>query len=142
MSNVDPMGLWSVEAGGFLGGGGTVTVGQNPNGSGFVSVKVGFGLGGGWSIDPAGKQAGYMPCQCASWTGAVGNFAEAGVHAGPAQLGVSIDVGASKNSCKKSEFVDVGPKAEISGIGMKWIAAAGVKASFAGGGSAKGGCSC
>lgn len=142
ISNVDPAGLWSVEFGGYAGIGYTVTIGQNPNGSGFASLKVGFGIGAGWSVDPAGKQAGYMPCQCSSWTGGLGAFAEAGVHAGIAQVGASLDVGKTKNSCGVNSFVDPGPKAEFSGIGMKAIAATGIKASIGGGGSAKGGCTC
>ena len=142
ISNVDPLGLQSLEIGGYLGVGFTVTVGRNPNGSGFASLKVGFGLGGGASFDPLGKQAGYMPCQCSSWTGGLGLFAEAGVHAGIAQLGGSLDVGKTKNSCGTNSFVDPGVKAEFSGIGMKGIAAGGIKASIGGGGSAVGGCTC
>jgi RHS repeat-associated protein len=142
ISYVDPMGLQSLEIGGYLGVGFTVTVGRNPNGSGFASLKVGFGLGGGASFDPNGKQAGYMPCQCSSWTGGLGLFAEAGVHAGIAQLGGSLDVGKTKNSCGTNSFVDPGVKAEFSGIGMKGIAAGGIKASIGGGGQAVGGCTC
>ena len=142
ISRVDPMGLWSFEFGGFAGVGFTATFGQNPNGSGFASLKVGFGLGSGWSFDPLGKQAGYMPCQCSSWTGGLGLFAEAGVHAGIAQLGGSHDVGKTKNSCGTNSFVDPGVKNEFSGIGMKGIAAGGIKASIGGGGSATGGCTC
>lgn len=142
ISRVDPLGLWSFELGGYAGVGYTVTFGQNPNGSGFASLKVGFGLGGGFSFDPVGKQAGYMGCQCASWTGGLGLFAEAGVHAGVAQLGGALDVGKTKNSCGTNSFVDPGVKAEFSGIGMKGIAAGGIKASIGGGGSATGGCTC
>jgi RHS repeat-associated protein len=142
ISLTDPSGLASVEFGGYLGVGFTVTVGQNPNGSGFASLKVGFGIGSGWSFDPLGKQAGYMPCQCASWTGGLGLFAEAGVHAGIAQLGGSLDVGKTANSCGTNSFVDPGVKAEFSGVGMKGIAAGGIKASIGGGGSATGGCTC
>jgi RHS repeat-associated protein len=142
VSRIDPSGLWSLEVGGYAGVGFTVTVGQNPNGSGFASLKVGFGIGSGWSIDPAGKQAGYMPCQCSSWTGGLGVFAEAGVHAGIAQLGASLDVGETKNSCSANSFVDPGVKAELGGLGMKGIAATGIKASIGGGGSAAGECKC
>jgi hypothetical protein len=142
VSFVDPFGLQSLEIGGYAGVGFTVTVGRNPNGSGFASLKVGFGLGGGASFDPLGKQAGYMPCQCSSWTGGLGLFGEAGVHAGIAQLGGSLDAGKTKNSCGTNSFFDPGVKAEFSGIGMKGIAAAGIKASIGGGGSAVGGCTC
>lgn len=142
ISLIDLLGLWSFEIGGYRGVGFSVTFGQNPNGSGFASLKVGFGLGSGWSFDPRGKQAGYMPCQCSSWTGGLGLFAEAGVHAGVAQLGGSLDVGKTSNSCGRNSFVDPDVKAEVGGIGMKGIAAGGIKASIGGGGSAMGGCTC
>lgn len=64
------------------------------------------------------------------------------MHAGMGQLGGSPDVGKTKNSCSTSSFVDPGAKAEFSGVGMKEIAAAGIKASIGGGGSATGGCTC
>jgi RHS repeat-associated protein len=139
---VDPLGLQSLEVGGYWGVGFTVTFGRNPNGSGFASLKVGFGLGGGASFDPLGKQAGYMPCQCSSWTGGLGLFGEAGVHAGIAQLGASLDAGKTANSCGANSFFEPGTKAEFGGMGMKGIAAAGIKASIGGGGSAVGGCTC
>lgn len=142
ISNIDPLGLWSVEFGGYAGVGFTVTFGQNPNGSGFASLKVGFGLGAGASFDPLGQQAGYMACQCRSWTGGLGLFAEAGVHAGIAQLGGTLDAGKTKNSCGTNSFFDKGIKNEFSGLGMKGIAAGGIKASIGGGGSAVGGCTC
>ncbi|KNZ32428.1 MAG: hypothetical protein AD742_11765 [Methylibium sp. NZG] len=142
ISRVDAMGLWSVEFGGYAGVGFTATFGQNPNGSGFASLKVGFGLGSGWSFDPLGKQAGYSPCQCSAWTAGLGLFAEAGVHAGIAQLGASVDAGKTTNSCSANSFFEAGVKNEFSGNGMKGIAAGGVKASIGGGGSAPGGCKC
>jgi len=142
ISNIDPLGLWSVEFGGYAGVGFTVTIGQNPNGSGFASLKVGFGLGGGASFDPLGQQAGYRACQCSSWTGGLGLFGEAGVHAGIAQLGGTLDAGKTKNSCGTDSFFQKGIKNEFSGIGMKGIAAGGIKASIGGGGSAVGGCTC
>jgi RHS repeat-associated protein len=148
VSRVDAAGLASVEFGGFTGvgpipgPGGTITVGQNPNGSGFVSIKVGLGWGGGWSLDPLGTQPGYRPCQCASWTGTIGGFAEAGIHAGPSILGVSADRGTSVNSCSAASYGGVSAKVEVSGIGMQGQAAAGIKASLGGGGSAQGACTC
>ena len=142
ISNTDPLGLWSVEFGGYAGVGLTVTIGQNPNGSGFASLKVGFGLGAGASFDPLGKQAGYRACQCSSWTGGLGLFGEAGVHAGIAQLGGTLDAGKTKNSCGTDSFFEKGIKNEFGGIGMKGIAAGGIKASIGGGGSAVGGCTC
>jgi hypothetical protein len=83
-----------------------------------------------------------MLCQCSSWTGGLGNFAELGAHVGVAQLGGTLDVGKTKNSRGTNSFVDPGVKAEFGGLGMKGLAAAGIKASFADGGSATGGYTC
>lgn len=50
---IDPLGLWSNTAGGYEGPGGEWTWG-NDSGNGFVTGRVGFGDGGGWSYDPNG----------------------------------------------------------------------------------------
>ncbi|WP_318023249.1 RHS repeat-associated core domain-containing protein [Paucibacter sp. DJ1R-11] len=148
VSYVDPAGLQSLEFGGVTGigpvpgPGATLTFGRNPNGSGFAVLKVGLGWGGGWSLDPLGNQPGDRPCQCASWTGTAGGFAEVSVHAGPSILGIALDKGRSANSCGKADYGGVSPKAEVSSIGMQAQAAAGLKLSIGGGGSAQGGCTC
>ncbi|MEB0033154.1 RHS repeat-associated core domain-containing protein [Undibacterium sp. RTI2.1] len=53
VSRVDPLGLWSFTFGGYLGAGFQVSFG-NDNGNGFMTGRVGFGFGGGYSYDPNG----------------------------------------------------------------------------------------
>jgi hypothetical protein len=60
----DPYGLWSVTVDGYVpsfgpfGPGGGVAFGQNPGGSPFFEASVGFGAGGGASVDPDGTSSG------------------------------------------------------------------------------------
>jgi hypothetical protein len=63
MSNIDPLGLWSITIGGYFGVGGEVTVGSD-DGHGFVTTRVGFGIGGGVDIDPDGGIPGGKPTGC------------------------------------------------------------------------------
>lgn len=143
VSGIDPTGLWSFTIGVFPGAGGQVTIGQNPNGSGFMSGQFGFGIGGGLSFNAAGTSPGYQACQCGSWTFGYGLYAEAGVHAGVARLGIEGNVGRNENSCTSSQYGDVKLKLPIKdSIGMKASASFGGQFTLAGGGSAAGGCTC
>ena len=47
VSYADPLGLWSVTVGAYLGVGGQMTFG-NDGGNGFMTARFGFGLGGNW----------------------------------------------------------------------------------------------
>jgi hypothetical protein len=143
ISATDPLGLWSITVGYFPGVGGQVTVCQNPNGSGFATFQFGFGIGGGFSFDPGGKQPGYRPCQCASWTGSYGLYAESGVQLGLPKFGVKAEAGRTVNSCSGDAYGGVSGKAAIKdGFGVKASTSAGGQISFGGGGSATGGCTC
>ncbi len=53
ISRVDPFGLRSFTFGAYYGAGFQVTFG-NDNGNGFMTFRVGFGYGGGYSYDPNG----------------------------------------------------------------------------------------
>jgi RHS repeat-associated protein len=57
ISNIDPFGLWSFTVGGYLGAGAEVTIGSD-DGHGFITARVGFGIGGGASFDPHGGLPG------------------------------------------------------------------------------------
>ena len=143
ISNVDPDGLASITVGVFPGFGGQVTVGRNPNGSGFMSLQFGYGIGGGFSFDAAGKQPGYRDCQCGSWTFGYGLYGEAGVHAGLAKLALNANVGNNTNSCSSQDYRGITPKATFKdSIGMKASVSAGGQLTIGGGGSAVGGCTC
>ena len=143
VSYVDPDGLASITVGVFPGFGGQITVGQNPNGSGFMSLQFGVGIGGGFSFDAAGKQPGYRDCQCGSWTFGYGLYGEAGVHAGPAKLALNANVGTNTNSCSSQDYRGITPKATFKdSIGMKGGVSGGGQLTIGGGGSAVGGCTC
>jgi hypothetical protein len=57
ISNIDPLGLWSITGGGYIGAGAELTVGFD-NGHFFLTSRVGFGIGGGISVDPNGGVPG------------------------------------------------------------------------------------
>ncbi len=143
LSNVDPDGLKSWTIGLFPGAGAQITFGQNPNGSGFANLQFGFGLGGGFSYDPLGTSPGYQPCQCGSWTGGYGVYADASAQAGPVKAGIGANYGRNTNSCGSSDYGGVKPKASIKdSFGLKASASFGGQLTLAGGGSATGGCTC
>ncbi|MFA5162873.1 MAG: RHS repeat-associated core domain-containing protein [Elusimicrobiales bacterium] len=58
----DSYGLFSVTIEGYLGMGGGITFGVNPNGKGFIIGKVGVGLGGGLLINPKGRSPDSDDC--------------------------------------------------------------------------------
>lgn len=143
IGGIDPDGLASITVGVFPGVGGQVTVGRNPNGSGFMSLQFGYGIGGGFSFDAAGKQPGYRDCQCGSWTFGYGLYGEAGIHAGPAKLALNANVGRNTNSCSAEEYRGITPKGTFKdSIGMKASVSGGGQLTIGGGGSAVGGCTC
>jgi RHS repeat-associated protein len=98
LSYFDLEGLWSVSISVFLpylgpvGPGGAFIFGQNPNGSGFITVRIGVGLGGGFKIDPLGKSPGYDPNDC-SWGASTGLYGGADFNAGPSYSSVSAQRG-------------------------------------------------
>jgi RHS repeat-associated protein len=142
VSAIDPDGLASFTVGLFEGAGAQITVGRNPNGAGFMSLQFGYGIGGGFSFDPAGTSPGYRPCQC-GWTFGYGLYGEASVHAGIAKLAVNANVGRNENSCGSSEYRDIKPKGSFKdGIGMKASVSGGGQLTLTGGGTPSGGCSC
>ena len=53
LNRIDPLGLWSFTYGQYYGVGWQVTFG-NDNGNGFMTGRVGFGLGAGYSYDRYG----------------------------------------------------------------------------------------
>jgi hypothetical protein len=89
----DPLGLWSlsIDVYGGLGGGIVLT------GTGFldftsITLKGGYGLGGGFSFNPLGKRPD--PCTV-SGANSVGAFGQASVSVPGAELGWGYNVGLS-----------------------------------------------
>lgn len=129
LSYTDPLGLQSWTIGYFPGVGGQVTFGQNPNGSGFMSVQFGWGIGGGISYNPLGQQPGYSPSQGNSWGAGVGLYSQAGFRAGP--VGASIGANVGRNYMCSGDNAYGGITANGSARGLSpW----GIGASISGGG--------
>jgi RHS repeat-associated protein len=128
ISNIDPEGLWSFTISGYVpflgpvGPGGAIIFGQNPNGSGFMTIRGGVGLLGGWKIDPNGKSPGYDPMDC-SWGLSTGLYAGADFNAGPiyaslaAQRGWVVS-GTRKWSKYHQPSATVGLRGRFSGINL------------------------
>jgi len=70
---VDPSGEWSFSIGFYWLWGGELTFGVNPDGKKFFSIKLGAGVGGGFSINPDGTSSNYNPNGCYN-SGAGFNF--------------------------------------------------------------------
>lgn len=83
LSLSDPYGLWSATIGLFRGVGAQISFGQNPNGSGFASLQFGLGIGGGFIVNPLGRQPGYEDCQGPSWGVGTGVYGQTSFAAGP-----------------------------------------------------------
>jgi RHS repeat-associated protein len=59
LSNVDPLGLWSVSLSAYLGFGGGVTIGRDGvTGEWFYGGNLGVGIGAGLGLDPKGSRPG------------------------------------------------------------------------------------
>jgi len=105
---LDPYGResLSIDAYGFYGLGGGITIGRNPNGRIFFSVRLGAGFGGGVAFDPNGTSPdwdqsviqGGESCPRSPYhpfTLAAGVAGEAGVAVLPYGVGVSYKRGVS-----------------------------------------------
>ena len=89
----DPFGLWSFSFSAFAGPGGSMSFGQNPNGTGFMNFQFGFGLGGGIKFDPLGQRPGYAACQGTGWGLGLGLYAQGDINLGPGYIGAATNFG-------------------------------------------------
>ena len=94
VSYADPLGLWSVTVGAYLGVGGQMTFG-NDGGNGFMTARFGFGLGGGASYNPTGGIPGPVPQDPSSGGVVLSCSAKANFNAGP--LSSSLEKGVARN---------------------------------------------
>ncbi len=95
----DPTGLWSITAGGYLGWGVEVLFGRDANtGGGFLTVRVGYGLGGGISWQLGGTRPGSRPNECNTGGSGVGGFGDLGFNLGPLQAGIQSNAGVNFNN--------------------------------------------
>jgi len=143
LSNADPSGMNGIKISLFAGTGAEIAIGRNPNGSGFMTLQFGYGIGGGAEWDPNMTSPGYQECQCGAWTLAYGLYADFKAQVGPVKGGAGVSVGRTVNACGSAQYG--GPKGKLSlkdGLGMKLSASAGGQLSLAGGGSAAEECTC
>lgn len=94
VSSIDPEGLWSFTFGAYAGPGFQIT-GGNANGNGFMTVRVGFGAGGGFSYNPKGGLPGEAPEDPSKGGVIAACSAKASFNAGPLQA--SAEVGGARN---------------------------------------------
>ncbi|TFY98725.1 RHS repeat-associated core domain-containing protein [Ramlibacter rhizophilus] len=143
-SRVDPLGLECWTVGFFPGVGGQITFGQNPNGSGFTSLQFGWGLGGGFTYNPLGKQPGYDECQGASWGMGAGIYAQASFRAGPVGASAGANLGrnfrATGSELYRGIPTSAGMKDRMSGLNASM--SGGGQMTLFGGGTARGACTC
>lgn len=144
ISNIDPNGLASVTFGLFTGVGLQVTIGQNPNGSGFMSLQFGWGIGGGASYNPLGQAPGYCSCSGSAWTLGYGVYAQGSVRAGPVSESLGGNLGRNANSCSNDLYRGVTKSGSLKdpGAGYSASVSGGGQLTLSGGGSAQGGCTC
>jgi len=145
VSLVDPLGLWSVSVSAFAppglwGPGFSFTSGQNPNGSGFVSLQLGYGSGGGVKFDPFGQQPGYDPSRGTSWGLGLGAYAQGDFNAGYIYAGAGTNAGINITSSGVDPYTKgpswrAGGRGAISGINA--TAHGGVQITLFGGGKLK-----
>ena len=76
-----------------------VSLGVNPDGRAFFSLKLGIGFGGGWSFTPDGKSSNYRDDGCYGSGG--GGYAKAGANAGP----LSVDYGGAAGASSGADSI-------------------------------------
>ena len=81
VNQIDPLGLWSLSISGYPGLGGGITIGWNPGGGLFLTLRGGIGLGGGIGFDPFGTSPGWEPCP--KHGSSLGAYSEIGFGLGP-----------------------------------------------------------
>ena len=96
ISRVDPYGLQSITIEGYAGVGGGVTIGRDPNtGQPFMSLRAGWGLGGGFKWDKNGGRPGSegLTNACKGNGAGIGLFGDIDLNAGPLQAGLKNNFG-------------------------------------------------
>ena len=135
VSRADPSGLWEISFGGYGPWGGEMTFGRDPQtGQGFITCKIGFGAGGGFSYDPLGGRPGGNEKGADRGGGVtVGIFGEAGGAVGPVTAKVQgqagLDFGSSGITYSSSN-----PNTSVGGTGggVQAVGAVGVQFSIYG----------
>jgi RHS repeat-associated protein len=132
ISRVDPYGLWSVTFEGYAGVGGGVTIGRDPNtGQPFMSLRAGWGLGGGAKWDKTGGRPGSegLTNTCKGNGAGIGLFGDVDLNAGPLQAGLKNNFGQNSGTGYYGQFMSPGWSLGDS-WGIKAGGSAGVEFTF------------
>ena len=127
---VDPFGLWSLSFEAYAGLGGGVAFGRdNATGQTFVTLKGGYGIGGGFDYDPLAKRPGSNPDDKSSGE-AIGVYCKVGGRLGPVKGGFGFNAGVQNGSSPYPSNLYgnlASPKASFTnrGTGISASAAAG-----------------
>jgi RHS repeat-associated protein len=142
LSAIDPEGLWSFQISAYvpvlgpIGPGGALIFGTNPNGTGFMTGRLGIGMGGGLKIDPNGKRPGYDESAGCGWGAGMGVYGGWDFNAGPiyGQSNAARGVNSSPSGPRfySQRGLATGGRGRIKGIGM--TVAAGTQFTVFGGG--------
>jgi hypothetical protein len=105
LSGIDPLGLrdWSVTFGGYAGPGGQITFGS-VGGSGFMTGRVGFGLGAGFTYNPNATLPGPAPDDPATGGAIAACSAKANFNAGPVSAALEKGVARNYNNGQSAFF--------------------------------------
>ncbi len=128
LTYIDPSGLCRHSFGIYLGIGGEVTWGTNPDGGWFFGVHGGVGAGGGYTVDPCGTSPGWSPSNPPGLSGYLGASASAGGHWGWAGGAAGAEAGGYFS-----------PKGPTSPTGVKGYHHAGANPEFGPGNGVGGG---
>jgi hypothetical protein len=92
--------------------------GTNPDGGDFLSIRLGYGLGGGVNYNPNGTSPGYGQCDKDVMklpVLSIGGYGEADAGLGPAYAGLSADAGVNVEYQQINPYWHPGPE-----YGLDW----------------------
>ncbi|MDR3390939.1 MAG: RHS repeat-associated core domain-containing protein [Sulfuriferula sp.] len=111
LTRIDPLGLWSVTFGGYIGPGFEITFG-NDGGNGFMTGRIGLGVGAGFSYDPNGEMPGPPPRDRCGGGVVLSASGQAHFSFGPGNT--DIEVGAARNYSNQQSSLYGGPAFSFS----------------------------
>jgi len=119
---IDPLGLWSITISGYDGYGGSITFGENPNGSFFANAGIGAGIGGGLVFNPNGTSPGYgrLPCGGGGFHGDIGFLGGFGAALGPFGVDFPIEFAVDFPSGTPLDSGLGGPEGSIEPFPDEW----------------------
>lgn len=117
LANVDPLGLWSLQLGGYVpmlgpfGPGGSITLSGSDGDFDSISFRGGVGAGGGLSFSPDGGPPDESPPSCAS--NGIGVAIEGAISVGPLGVGIQGVYGGTSGSGGMHEYAGINPGSDL-----------------------------